>query len=385
MSAEYNVPIWNGEAGAITTGSGATPFSYYDSELAFQDECPRTAKWCATRLGYPQIDIELQSGSFYACFEEAISEYSSHVNNFLMQQHMIDLMGLTQSINLQHRAVNSGLQRVIQISNNYANEAFVGGDMPYQSGSIAVSSSQQIYDLDVLFPSASASGGLEIKRVYHTEPPAISRYFDPYAGTGVGAQYVLNQFGWGSYSPGINFVMMPVYEDLLRLQAIEFNTMVRRSSYSFDVHDNKLKIFPIPSKNYTVWIEYIFKDDRMLSQFGLNNAITSPSDVPYTRHTYTSINHSGRQWIKEYTLALSKELLGSIRSKYQSIPIPGREVSLDGEVMRNEGISRKTELVEQLKNDFEKMSKNAQWEQKRLENDVTNELLMKIPLKIYIG
>lgn len=387
--AEYNIPIWDGNANPIVPGSGSTPFGYYDYDSDFQLEAPKVAKWCAWRLGYPIVDIELQSGSFYACFEEAISEYSSHINNFLMQQNMIDLVGLstTQVGDLQHRIVNGGLQRVITIAQNYANETFVGGNMPYYSGSIHISTGQQLYDLDVLFPTASVSGGLEIKKIYHQEPPAISRYFDPYAGTGVGAQYVLNQFGWGSYSPGINFVMMPIYEDLLRLQAIEFNTQIRRSAYSFDIHDNKLRIFPIPSKDYTVWIDYIHKDVRSSTEISPSGSslITSPSDVPYSALTYSSINQSGRQWIKEYALALVKELLGMIRSKYQSIPIPGAEVSLDGEVLRNEGIARKTELVEQLKADFEKMNKLSQWEQKQKENEVVNELLQRMPLKIYIG
>lgn len=381
---EYNVPIYNGTSVGV---SGSTPFGYYDAEAVFQAEAPKIVTWCALKLGYPIIDIELQDINFYACIEEAVSEYSSHINNFLMQQHMIDLVGMSQNTNLDSRAVQGGLQKVITIANNYADEAFVGGNMKYYSGSISIVPNQQVYDLDVLFPSASASGGLEIKRIYHQEPPAISRYFDPYAGTGVGSQYILGEFGWGAYSPGINFVMMPIYEDLLRLQAIEFNTKIRRSSYSFDVHDNKLRIFPWPSKYYTVWIEYIMKNDRELTQLSASGSLvmTSPSDIPYTRHSYTSINHTGRQWIKEFALALVKELLGTIRSKYQSIPAPNGEVSLDGEILRNEGIARKTELIEQLKADFEKMSKTNQWEQKKLENEVANELLQRIPLKIYIG
>lgn len=382
---QFSVPIWDGTANPIAPGSGSTPFGYYDSDSDFQFDAPRVAKWCAIRLGYPIVDIELQSGSFYACFEESISEYSNMVNNFLMQQHMIDLVGLPTTTNISNKDIKSGFQRVITIAKNYANEAFVMGNQNYYSGSIDVSADQQIYDLDVLFPSASASGGLEIKRIYHQEPSAIMRYFDPYAGSGVGSQYMLQEFGWGSYSPGINFVMMPIYEDLLRLQAIEFNTQIRRSSYSFDVHDNKIRIFPRPTSNYKIWIEYSTVADAQNSQVGTSDVMSSPSDIPYSRHTYANINHSGKTWIKEYTLALIKEVLGLIRSKYQSIPIPGGETSLDGETLRNEGITRKTELLESLRADFEKMSKSTQWEQKQKENEVAIELLKNIPTKIYIG
>jgi hypothetical protein len=37
---------------------------------------------------------------------------------------------------------------------------------------------------------------------------------------------------------------------------------------------------------------------------------------------YTDINIPGRNWIQRFTLALAKEILGMIRSKYDTIPYP---------------------------------------------------------------
>ena len=64
------------------------------------------------------------------------------------------------------------------------------------------------------------NGGMEIKRIFYEATPAITRYFDPYAGTGTGMMQMLDSFGWGSYSPAINFMLMPISYDMQKIQAI---------------------------------------------------------------------------------------------------------------------------------------------------------------------
>ena len=192
-------------------------------------------------------------------------------------------------------------------------------------------------------------------------------------------------FGWGNYSPGVQFVMSPMYADLLRLQAIEFNDQIRKSGYSFELINNKLKIFPIPTNAVKLWFEYVVKKDR-------SNPLKTPagrasdySNAPYTNMKYTDINDVGKQWIRKYTLALSKELLGSIRSKYASIPIPGSEIALNGGDLKQEAQTEKDTLVEQLRENLLAAARRAQLEKDKEESENLMETLKRVPLKVYIG
>ena len=89
-----DIKIWDGTATWNTDETSEnTPFGLYESDDIFTGSAVSTAKWCAKRLGYPVVDIELQSGSFYACFEEAITEYSSQVNRFNIKENLLFLKG----------------------------------------------------------------------------------------------------------------------------------------------------------------------------------------------------------------------------------------------------------------------------------------------------
>ena len=100
---------------------------------------------------------------------------------------------------------------------------------------------------------------------------------------------------------------------------------------------------------------------------------------------YADINDPGKQWIRKYTLALAKELLGNIRSKYGSIPIPGSEVNLDGDTLRSEAASEKENLISQLREDLEAASRRNLLERQKEESEFMNETMNKIPYGIYIG
>ena len=158
------------------------------------------------------------------------------------------------------------------------------------------------------------------------------KYFDPFVGTGLGSQQMLETFGWGNYSPGVSFMMMPIYGDILRLQAIEFNDQIRKSAYTFELIHNKIKFFPIPNgANFTkVWFNYIKKSDRSNPLKGATGTVSDYSNVPYNNVIYSNVNDVGKQWIRKYTLALAKEMLGYIRGKYSALPVPNAEVTLNG-------------------------------------------------------
>ena len=379
--------IWPGSGSAV---DGTTPFGLYDSDTTFQTDAPKFATWCAKRLGYPIVDIELQDTQFYACLEESVSEYSAQVNQFNIRDNLLSLKGQSTGSNFTHKRVKPTLSETIFISEDYGSEALVGGTVDVKRTAVSVNSGSQVYDLNNLIGEASESGAsIEVKRVHYEARPAVTRYFDPYASTGFGTYNMLDGFGFGSYSPAITFVLQPIYADLLRIQAIEFNDQIRKSAYSFDIKNNQLRIFPQPTERGKLWIDYILTSDRdnpLRTRFsGSANVVSDYSNAKYDFMVYSNINDVGKQWIRKYTLALSKELLGMVRGKYGTIPIPNSEVALDGDTLRSEATAEKEQLIEQLRETLEQTSRKALMEAQRDESDFQQETLRKVPYPIYIG
>jgi hypothetical protein len=180
---------------------------------------------------------------------------------------------------------------------------------------------------------------------------------------------------------------MPIYADMLRLQAIEFNDQIRKSAYTFSLVNNRLKLFPIPNgSNYTkVYFQYILKSDRSNALKGATGRVSDFSNVPYENVTYKNINAVGKQWVRRYTLALAKEMLGYIRGKYAAIPIPNADVTLNASDLISAAGTEKEGLITELKEILDTMSRQAQLERKQAEADAMQQQMNKIPLKIYIG
>jgi len=379
--------IWPGSGSAV---SGNTPFGLYDTDSTFQSDAPKFANWSAKRLGYPITAVELQDSQFYTCFEESISEYSSQVNQFNIRENLLSLRGQATGSNVTHKRITPNLADAIRISEQYGTEAGVGGTVDFKSGSISVNSGSQVYDLNTLYADVSESGAaIEVRKVYYESSPAVQRYFDPYAGTGAGSYNMLDSFGWGGMTPAVQFMMMPIYADILRIQAIEFNDQIRKSAHTFELRNNKIRIFPKPTSTYKLWFEYVLKSDRddptQTAHGETSNTVSDFSNVPYNNMEYQFINDVGKQWIRKYGLALSKELLGMVRSKYGSIPIPNAETTLDGDTLRGEASAEKEALITQLRENLEASSRKLMLEADSEEATRLQEKLQKVPLPIYIG
>ena len=385
------VPIWPGSA-SFSDVSGNTPFGLYDSDAVYVTASVNTADWCAKRLGYPLTDIELQNLNFFACFEEAVTEYGNQVNTYNIRDNLINLFGAATGSNLSGQKVSSNMGGLIELAEEYGTEAGSGGNVTYFTGSLTVTASQQIYDLTdpsivTLESGTAGTDAIEIKRVYHEAPPALARYFDPFIGTGLGSQQMLDSFGWGNYSPGVSFMMMPIYADILRLQGIEFNDQIRKSAYSFQLVNDRLRVYPIPDgSSFTkVHFDYIKKSDRSNPLKGATGTISDYSNVPYQNITYSNVNAVGKQWIRKYTLALAKEMLGYVRGKYSALPIPNADVTLNGSDLTSAAQTEKEGLITELKEILDSMSTQAQLERKQAEADALQQQMNKIPLKIYVG
>jgi|TARA_R110000744_G_scaffold307995_1_gene416059 hypothetical protein len=380
------IPIWPGSS---SFDASLTPFSFYDSDTTFQNDAVTTADWCAKRLGYPLVDIELQSANFFTCFEEAINEYGAQLYNFQIINNFNTLAGNTTGSDYNNQLITPNMGGVINVSNQYGNETDGGGgDYKLLSGSLIVKQNQAKYDLLTAVGSTiSGSESVFIKRIYHSSPAAINRYFDPYAGTGTGIQSLMQSFGFGNYSPGVNFMLMPLSFDLQKIQAIELNDTIRKSGYHFTVEDDRyLKLFPIPTRTYKLWFEYQLKSVANAPVKDTSTSlITDVSNVPYSNPTYAYINEPGRQWIRRYALALAKEMLGSVRGKYQVVPIPGDTTTLDYNRLLLEAKEEKLKLIEELKELLEQTTTLKQLERKNQEAQQTQETYFKIPYHIYIG
>lgn len=380
-----SVTIWDGSA-TFTSGS-STPFGFYDSDTDFQTDATKVAKFCGTRLGFPLMDVELQDQNFFACFEEAVTTYGNEVFQYKIRENYLSLEGSDSTAgSANNKIVNPTLDRVINIGKNYGTEAEVGGFVTRYTGSLAVTASKQEYDLDAWATAEGISGDIEVRRVFYESPPAILRYFDPYAGTGTGIQSLMDAFDFGSYSPGVNFLLMPTSYDMLKVQAIEFNDQVRRSAYSFELVNNKLKIFPIPKRAYNLRFEYYKVNDKKSAGFlSGSGLVTNVAEVPYTNPSYSGINSVGRQWVFRYTLALAKELLAYVRGKYQTVPVPGSEATLNQADLLTDARAEKEALLTQLREMLDQTSRQAQLERKANEGENLKKSLGDVPMTIYVG
>jgi hypothetical protein len=374
--------------------SGSTPFGYYDLDAQFQSDGPKVANYCARKLGYPVMDVELQDVNFYTCFEEAVSVYSEELYQSKIKDNYLGLEGAPTGSQLNNTVVVPSLNSIVTIADNYGAQIGIGGTIEYYSGSLALTASIQVYDMQkwaVDNGHISSSDRLVIQEVSYKGNPAVNQFYDPFIGGSINYQGATENFGWSSYSPGLNFTLFPVYWDIQRIQEIEMSNTVRRSWFSFEVTNNKLTILPKPeSDDMVIWIKYSkksdFADPTKNSPYGTNKSlVTNPSNVPYGTITYLQINQPGKQWIFEYTLALASELLGLIRGKYTQVPAPGSEVTLNGADLISKGQAQQQALRERLRQDFEDMSRRAQLERKQSENQSISSTLSEVPMMVYLG
>ena len=392
-----NPIIYDGSPGPI---SGSTPFGFYDNDLQFQSDGPKVANYVARKLGYPVLDVELNDLNIYACFEEAVSVYAEELYQLKIKDNYLTLEGQPTSSLLNNLVISPNLTNLVNIAETYGQVAGVGGFVSWKSGSLELSASQQnynLYDWAVNTQGMDPGDRIIIQRVMYQAP--LANYFYGYGGYypqlgGAGA-WPSDWGGYGAggmYGSGANSVSIyPVYWDIERIQEIEMANTVRLPAYSFELIGTNIRIFPIPTGNYAcISLQYAFQSDLMSltedSPYGANQGlVANASMAPYGNITYTQINQPGKQWTKEFTAALTSELLGLVRGKYQQAVVPGSEVTLNFADLISRGQARQKELRDILRLDLEDMSRKAQLERKQSENDSLNSTLVNIPIPIFIG
>jgi len=289
---------------------------------------------------------------------------------------------------LNDKLISNNLTTITsRIASDYGAEAGVGGGYDVQKGTLRLSRGVQDYDLNAwAAASASLSGSdsIEVRRIFYEQSPAIARYFDPYAGTGTGIQSLLESFGFGQFSPGINFLLMPISFDALKLQAIELNDQIRKSAYSFDLVNNQLRIFPVPDRDMNYYFEYVkLSQKSKVVRDNRTNVVTDIMNVPYRNPLYMNINTVGRMWIFKYTAAICKEIEGEIKSQNDFFTSGTISMPKGGELLTSSR-KEKEDLIIELKEMLNEVSRRGQLERKQIESGFTRDTLQQVPLPIYI-
>jgi hypothetical protein len=289
---------------------------------------------------------------------------------------------------LNNKLLSNNLTTITtRIAEDYGAEAGVGGSYDVKKGVLPMKAGIQDYDLNAWAAvSASLIEGdqIEVRKIFYEQAPAIVRYFDPYAGTGTGIQSLLETFGFGQMSPGINFLLMPIYFDVQKIQAIELNDQIRKAAYSFNIQNNQLKIFPIPTVDMPLFFEYITLSQKSeVVRDKRQNVVTDVMNTPYRNPLYSNINTVGRSWIFKYTLAVCREIEAHIRIQFANMSIQGVG-PLQGSELIADARTEKTDLITELKEMLDQVSRKSQLERKSQEAEFTQNVIRDIPLTIYI-
>jgi hypothetical protein len=336
-----------------------TPFGVFDDESDFQSDADSVVNFVKRKLGDDILSVELTKKQIWACFEESSMEYGTLVNEYQTKSQLSNLMGISTGSNIQGKYAHETLDFILRLSEPYAQEGGIGGSYNTASGSIDLVKNQQDYDIydnlkdgagNLIFSSSmnnDGAGRLKILEIYHFNPQAAYRFFD----TTSAINYLNNEFSFESFTPETAFYVLPVFEDVLRGGMMDLSNRVRRSNYSYRTQGTKIRIFPTPTADNPkkLWFRVGFGNNPFDPGYndGTIDGVSMPSNVPFNWIKYATINSMGKQWIYEYTLATSKELLGLVRSKFSTIPIPGADLQLNG-----------TELVTQGRETQEKLKTN---------------------------
>jgi len=295
------------------------------------------------------------------CFEESVFEYGKYINEYMVKSQLSNLLGMqTGSMSgSEGRYPRQTLEFLNRMAEPYSSHAGLGGSHNIMSASLTLTQSIQdynIYDMLVdgsgnnIFDAQSQKSKLRIFEVFHYSPQAAYRFFD----TTSAINYLNNEFSFESFTPETVFYVLPVFEDILRGGQMKVSNTVRRSNYSYEIVGTNIRIFPRPSETsdgQKLWFRVGYAFDGLNPSYTDEtiDGVSNPSNVPFGNVTYSKINSMGVQWIRQYTLALSKEVLGQVRSKFGSVPIPNGDLSLNGGDLLSQAQSEKEALKNSLK------------------------------------
>jgi hypothetical protein len=401
--------------GAASNVSTTLPFGIYAGSTAFLSGAADQVAYTYKKLGGDVLDIELAEGNVYAAYEEAVLEYSYLVNLFQTKNSLSSYLGATTGSFDQDGQISSGSLSgsnialryprfdygyIRRISEGLATEAGFGGTTPIYSASIPSITGQQDYDLQSIISASSATDTsssfyqqvedkrLTIRKVFFKTPRAMWRFYGYYGGFSV----VGNMRTYGQYADDSTFEIVPTWQNKLQAMAYEDALWTRVSHYSYEIHDNKLRLFPTPDttspKNF--WVQFTINNqyEPWDNQPGVNNGaegVNNINTIPFENIPYENINAIGKQWIRRFALALTKEMLGQTRGKFSSVPIPGESVTLNYSELLSQARTEMDQLREELKTILEDTTYDKLAEIDSSMQDSAKKVLENIPAGIFVG
>lgn len=379
----------------FSTTLNPTPFGIFDSDAAFQDEADKMITFVKRKLGDDVLSVELTKKMIWGNFEEAALEYGAVLNQYQAKSQMLTYLGFNTGSGTEasNKMPRESLEYLARFAEPYATEAGIGGSYNHYSGSITLQPGRQDYDLYTDLVDASGvslfSGSdnssprtkMRIMEVFHFSPQAAYRFFD----TTSAINYLNNAFSFESFTPETIFYVLPVFEDVLRAGMLDMSNRVRRSNYAYKVIGTSLRIFPTPTLNEVpnkLWVRVRYFANPLDPAYGDEtiNGVSNLSNIPFGNITYTRVNSIGRQWIRQYALALCMEQLGLIRNKFGNIPIPGGTVTLNGADLVGKGREDKNNLVTKLREMLDTLTYDKLIEVAATRAENLTKQLQKIPV-----
>ena len=397
--------------GSKSLVTGSLPFAVYTGADFISGAVDQVA-YVYRKLGGEILDIELTANQVYAAYEESVLEYSYIVNVHQTKNSLSDLLGNPtgtfdsvgemQAGTLKTDLGDTGAElRYPKFNFSYgkrvamgiSEKAGVGGDNRFYTASFDVTANVQHYDLQSIVSASTDSAftfdkdrRVQITKVWYKSPRVMWRFYGYYGGINA----VGNMSTYGQYADDSTWQIVPVWQNKLQAMAYEDAMYTRISHYSFDIRDNRLRLFPTPSGvDFTkLWFEFTVDEDPLIDKPGMDTGATginNMSTAPFANIPYNNINSIGKQWIRRFALSVCKEMLGIVRSKFTTIPIPGAETTLDGPALITAAKEEQTALRDELKTVLDELTYAKLAEKDSVIATNTETLLSKIPLAIYPG
>lgn len=396
------------KTGSTANVADALPIGVYSGSAGFISGAAAQVAFTFKRLGGDVLDIELTEQNVYANYEEAVLEYSYYVNLHQSKNALGSALG-SPTASFDHKGdVTSGTGAALKypkftfdyafkMGDKFATEAGIGGTEPIYSASLAVVKDQQDYDLQQIVSASAVAGGvpyaglvgdkrIKIRQVYYVTPRQMWRFYGYYGGLNV----VGDLHTYGQYADDSTFQVIPAWQNKSQAISYEDHLYTRTSHYSYEIIDNKLRLYPVPDTvspenfwfRFTIETNSPFADDVDSGQSGVNNL----NNLPFENVSYESINSIGKQWIRRFALALSKETLGQIRGKFGgAVPIPGDSVSLNASDLLGQAKEEKDKLREELSKILDETTYNKLIETDKAMVENQNAIIKNSPLKIFVG
>lgn len=398
--------------------NGSLPYGIYLNSTEFISGAVDQVSFTYKMLGGDVLDIELSSSNVYSSYELAVLEYSYIVNNHQAKNVLSSFLGATtgtfdQDGALQAGTLSSSLSGTYaslklpkftfeyskKVSEGLAAEAALGSIRIYSS-SVDLQDSVQDYDLQHIVQSASQDSGFDysgkvdnkriaIRRVYYRSPNTMWRFYGYYGGLNV----VGNLNTYGQYSDDSTFELVPAWQNKLQAMAFETSLYTRASHYSYEIRDNRMRVYPPPSYPGTgsprkIWFEFSIPEDSWQSDKTLKDGtdgVNNYNTLPFANIPYANINSMGKQWIRKYALAISKAMLSQVRGKFGAVPIPGNSVTLNSTELASQAKEEQANLKEELKTLLDDLTYDTLVEKDAKMSEDANRINVVIPMGVYIG